>query len=197
MVKPKLGRRASDVDKNADPRARKTNRRPSGHQHRKKAEARRTTHQGVRGLLDFASSGIAPVPARLRLTCEDSPALAAVRANVTACLERFQIWRKKGRTEPDAREVTEAHNWVSPAAKEGHDVMLLIGTVYGRCHQLLGHLQEEDRWRNVYRCRTCRAWFYAMREPISSRPYCGKGCWPSVQYVPSERPRARVQTRKK
>lgn len=198
MVKRKTVRRATSTNKHADAKARRTTRRTTGHQHRKKAEARSTTHPSVRGLLDFATYGIAPVPPpRLYLTSEDSPALAAIRANVNECLKRFELWRKKGRSDADAREVTETHNWIAPAAKEQHEVMLLVGTVYSKCHHLLGHLQEEDRWRNVYRCATCRRWFYAMRDPVSSRPYCGKKCWPAIQYIPSERPRARVQTRKK
>jgi hypothetical protein len=50
----------------------------------------------------------------------------------------------------------------------------------------------------VYRCATCGRWFYAFHDPKdASKPYCSRKCWPSVQYIPSTRPRSRVQSRKK
>jgi hypothetical protein len=60
------------------------------------------------------------------------------------------------------------------------------------CHQLLGHLQEHERWRNVYLCTTCHRWFLIRCDPRTGIPYCGRKCWPSKQSIRSEAPTRRV-----
>lgn len=171
--------------------------RPSGHQHRKKARARHTTQRTVLGLLAFANDGLWPVPPpRLWLTVEDSSALRALRTYVDECFERFQPARGVGVLKSDVREVGASADFLYQGIREPNEVWLLVSRIGGICHQLLGHLQEDGRWRNVYRCATCRRWFLARsdrKDPETA--YCGRKCWPSKQSVRSEAPTRRVTRR--
>lgn len=198
MVKRKAVRRGSGAHKHADAKSRRTTRRPTGHDHRQKAEARRTTHRTVRGLMSFANGGIWPAEPPVHwVRDEESPGLAATRTHLRACFQRFQLWRKQGRLEPDAREVAIENDYF-PTEQSEPTTWLEVYKARSFCHQLVGHLQEDDRWRNVYQCATCRKWFYARHDPADpAKPYCSKSCWPSSQSISSERPRTRVQSRKK
>jgi hypothetical protein len=175
---------------------RKLARRASGYRNRKKAAARRSTHRSVRGLLAFASDGIWPVPApRLWLTHEDSPALSALQGYVNDCLEQFQAARQGG-LHADVREVPASASYLAKSEAEPPDVFLTVARISAICHQLIGHLQENERWRNVYRCATCRRWFLARSDrPNADRAFCGRKCWPSKQPIRSEAPTRRIVRR--
>lgn len=175
--------------------ARRPSRR-SGYQHRKKAQARQSTHRAVRGLINLANDGIWPAALPLEwVTYEESPGLAAVQAHLCACFEYFEEHRHQRRLDGDVREALPLKHF--PTNRDEPNTWLEVHKAVSFAHQVLGHLQEGDRWRNVRRCATCKRWFLARRDPRNpSKPYCGKKCWPSVQYLPSERPRTRVQSRK-
>ena len=170
---------------------------PSGYRHRKKAKARQSTHLAARGLMNLANDGVWPAPLPLEwVTHEESPGLAAVQAYVRACLERFQEQRRRGRLDADVRESVPLKHL--PSDRDEPSTWLEVHKALRFCHQVLGHLQEGDRWREVRRCVTCRRWFLPPRDPKNfAKPYCGKKCWPSLRYVPSQRPRTRAQSRKK
>jgi hypothetical protein len=171
--------------------------RPSGFQHRKKAKARESTSRVVRGLMALANRGPWPAEPPLQwVTHEESRGLASLQAYVAECLEQFRLSRRRSRLDADVREVaTMAH---FPTREDEPETWLEVARAISFCHQVLGHLQENERWRNVYRCATCQNWFYAWHDPKNpGKPYCSKKCWPSRKYVKSERPRTRVTSKQR
>ena len=171
---------------------------PSGYRNRQKAKARRTTHRAVRGLMLFANGGFWPAEPPVHLVRDEwSRGLAATRVHLRACFERFQLWRKQGRVEPDAREVAVENDYF-PTEQDEPTTWLEVHKARSFCHQLLGHLQEDDRWRNVYQCVTCGRWFFAWKhDPRNQQaPYCSRRCWPSTDSRDPLSPPRRVQAPK-
>jgi hypothetical protein len=172
---------------------RKTARRASGHVGRKKASARRSTTPSVRGLMLFARDGLWPVPEpTLWISVEDCPALAELHKDVIACLCEFQRWRKQGKRSSAVDDILTANyfRWIK---EENKQVWLQVSAAASVCYQVLAQLQENERWRNVYRCCVCRRWFFARHDPRdATRPLCGPKCWPSKQPVRSTKLRRRV-----
>ncbi len=166
-------------------------RRLSGCQNRKKAKSLRTVHRATSAVLTFlVNKGVWLIPSQPRLTVlsvDASPALTLVRRDMLACLNRFQEWRAR-----DGRIGNVLEDTVSPEylgntrEQEPEETWFEAARVSHICIRVVAQLQEEDRWRNVYKCVCCGNWFYARHDPRdSSRPYCGRKCWPSKQSIKS------------
>jgi hypothetical protein len=114
---------------------------------------------------------------------------------VLASLARFQAWRTTGRV-GNVLEDTIQHRLPGPNEEPG-DTWLEAAKAASHLYRALAQLQEEDRWRDVYRCSVCSRWFYATRAPRdATRPLCGRKCWPSRQPIRSEGPTHRVTRRR-
>jgi len=191
----------------------RTTKRPSGHQHRKKAEVRQTTAPGVFEFLEFVTRGVWPLKGTPRLRSdgpvgrgpgEYSPTVAGLRQLALDYLRG--IGPERGKGQPTEVLVAEDafRNFVDAAVEEStprgaSDTTLQeIRHLQGVCLQALVHLDEDERWRNVYQCATCSRWFFARnhdpRNPL--RPYCSRRCWPSTHIRDDVSPPRRVQSRK-
>ena len=116
--------------------------------------------------------------------------------DVLACLERFEQWRAGGQRIGNVVEDTIRHALPGPG-EEADDVWIAAIRAVGDCYATIDHLQNDERWRNLYRCANCSEWFHAWRDPRdSSRPLCSRRCWPSKQPIRSVGPRRRVTTRR-
>jgi hypothetical protein len=196
------------------PRSR-VRRRASGHQHRKKAKARGTTHISVLAVLDFATAGLWPVGRSDWLRVDEpsqpemgifSPTLAALQDDVLTCLARILDWRRSGSAAGSLVPDDAFKRSVAAAVQEGKQKGPLDDVVQQGLNAIrvsdraLRHLDEGERWRHVYQCTTCGSWFFARkhdpRDP--NEPYCGKKCWPSKQTIRDVvAPPRRVQSRRK
>jgi hypothetical protein len=172
--------------------------RPSGYQHRKKAAARKATHPAIQDMLGFANTGVWPAT-NVDLTIHQNRLVAAIHEDILAGLRRLEDWRALGERTGDVVTAVKFEVLSCDEARDTTAVMKVMTTA-GIFYEVLWNLQEEDRWRNVYRCakRDCRRWFYPAHPPRDSkRPFCGPKCWPSKEPLRSGAPRRRVQSLKK
>jgi hypothetical protein len=169
----------------------------SGYASRQKAAVRRATSApAVALLLLIANQRLWIGSSGVVFDVDQSPSFAALRADVLASLNRFQEWRSGGHRIGNVLEDTIRHDLPGPG-EEPKDVWIAAHRAVSDRYATLAHLQENGRWRNLYRCANCSEWFYAWRDPREgSRPFCGRKCWPSKQPIRSVGPRRRVTTRR-
>jgi hypothetical protein len=166
--------------------------------------------------LDLANLGKWPLSAGVKWdTAAVTITLGPLRKFVVARLREVE-GRREGRLQSvDAREVSktgeavdlegkawraykEAMTAAQPELGTTDAVALELVAVTMTAMRLLDHLDEGERWENLYRCASCDKWFYAWKHDPQDRqtPYCGPSCWPSRTFRDVTSPPRRVQSRR-